>query len=263
MTTMTTNLTTDIVNTLRDGALTLTEIAGKLGVLVRDVRTPVAVLERDGALTTSLVKREGASSRTRVFALSERFLLQEQARLVVLAETGTEADLDALTVTELFIAADALLPTRLLRKTRKAEIISALIDAQCPMCSKCGDEPVDARGDVCTFCVEATQPKPKLATEPRQRKPRKPSVDISHLAPEVVAEAERIAQEAQSMWKAQRAIARLIADDENFVQAEVLRTLLRKFQVLSKPNFTLYMSKDGLTPTREGRKILGWFLPAE
>jgi len=271
MTVTETTLTETITETLRDGALTLSDLAAKLGVLVRDLRTPVAFLERDGALENRLEDREGRTSKVRVFALSERFTIRENNDLRVLAEEGSPEALEALTVASLLHAADLVLPedARLARKLRKAEIIEAILGFRSPLCSECGSEPVDEAGEVCCPCQEAKDaPAPRAARVGRivvKRRSRRPSVDLgAHgLEDAALTEAKRIADTARSARAAQRDLALwLIARNETgVVRAEVLRTLLREVGRLSAPNFTINMKKDSFVTVLDGVRIVGWTAP--
>lgn len=265
-----TTLTESIVETLREGALTLSEIASKLGLLVREVRTPVAVLERDGSLATRLEDREGRSSKVRVFALSARFTISENNALRILAEEGTDEELEAATVASLLRAADLVLPEgdRLPRKSRKAEIIEAIKGFRSPLCPKCGEEPVDRVDEVCGVCEDAAAPKPRRSKRAVRivvrRRARRPSVDLSeHFDAETLAKAKAIADAARSARAAQRDLALWLIgfSEDGVAKAEVLRTLLRETGRLSAPNFTVNMKKDAFPVVKDGVRIVGWTRP--
>jgi hypothetical protein len=266
MTVTESTLTTAIIDTLRGGAQSLSAIAVVLGMLVRDLRTPVALLERDGALETRLDDREGREGRVRVFALSERFTLLEENRLSVIAQTGDQEVLDTLTVSELLCAADLVLPTRLKRKTRKPAIVAALLAAQCQLCETCGEEPVERSGQVCTVCEEAKGPAPttpvqrRSTSSRRSRVARCPSVDLhdAGLTDAAITDAALIADSARSDRAAQRDLADWLIAANGIARVEVLRTLLREVGRLSAPNFTVNMKKDAFPRVERDGKLIGW-----
>ena len=270
-----TTLTEALIETLRatPEGLSLGELATALGTLLREVRAEVSSLEQAGSLSSSLVEREGRSAKIRAFALSERFLLLEESAEQVLAETGTEAELSALTVTQLLRVADLSLGERLPRKARKGAVVAAILAAQTPLCAVCADEPVDCADEVCTVCAEAAvlaanpvKPAKSVADRVvvRRRRARRPSVDLgSALSAEAVAEAVAVAHSARSARAAQREVAEWLAARNNgLIEAELLRTLLRESGRLSAANFTINMKKDGFERVLEGgelvQRLVGW-----
>ncbi len=267
MKTMTTNenATDTVLSALSEVAslpdvvgLSLSELVVKTGLKSADIR-PVL----DGTPTIHC-KRKG---RARLYSVSETYLLRRESELHILAETGSDEALNAATNASLYEAA-SLFGCSMRKKDTKAKLIANIkarretlgyfycVTEDC-------DEAVDAKGELCGACEDKAPKRRKPAAHrlrsSSSRKSTKPDVELA-LSAEMNEAIAKVVAEAPSNRAAQRDIANLLADasPDNFIDAEILRTILRQVDCLSGPNFTMNMKKDGFEAVREGRTVLGW-----
>ena len=255
---------------------TLAQLAETTGLLHREVRAVLTAL--NSALEAPIIIPNGR--RRRAWALTaearERICVLELASLQERAQVATDAELTALSATQLRELIRALDPTREPprgHRVLRGAVLKALLDLRAESCGPtcaCG-EGVDRVGDECTICEEARTPAPAHPTTPTRtrraprvpgapRGPRKTDVAID-LPDEILAEIATAAAEAPSARAAQRAIGEVLWHHDGVIQIEVLRTLCRRHGRLSYYNFTINAKKEGWIAVRDERaRILHWRL---
>ena len=250
--------------------LTLGELARATGLRCDELRLAIESLGGT-MLDSTLTKREGRTSKVRIYTPGNGLRMAREADLTLLGEEADRDTLLASNKTDLF-GACACLGIAVRRKSTKTKLADAILTFRaehylyCPT-EGCG-EPVDRKDELCGICLDARSPRVSStrSSGDTRKRIRKPDVDTSALPGTTFADAEKIAADASSGRAAQRGIACLLAErlpaGDTAVPAETLRTLLRKFGVLSAPNFTINMKKDKFIAVRDGRTILGWNLPA-
>lgn len=275
-----TTTTTTILDALlsAEAGLTLSGLAEVTGLPCAELR---AALDGLGAtqVSSALIEREAGKPKVRVFAATDAARCAREAVLHILAEQGTEEALRAETRETLRAAALAFEVPGVKVKATKDALVALILAHRATvgvglLCSRCGEEPVDATGEVCTVCEEAATPA-KAERTPRTRKPkverapgdlririRRPDValafsDAERAAVEAIvkgAPSQRAAQRDAGLWLADRSAERLI-------DAEVLRTILRTHGVLNVANFTINAKKDGWTRVERDGALVGWTAP--
>lgn len=257
MNTMTidTSLADRILTQLAQGrALSAAVLAQSLDTSVSSVRFALARASSHGDVTSKLVGGNGR--RVRVFAITARWALRQQAELEWRSQEGTKQEIEDSTRVELrsmvrFLGGVCRVKDK--HSTLVANVLKLRTDLF-PKCS-CG-EPVDTAGETCCFCA----PAPELKVVIRSVGLRKPGVDLSvTFTPESLASVIAVVNGAPSARAAQRDAANWLADrNDGFIDAEVLRSVLRFADRLSAPNFTVNMKKDGFEAVRNGRTLRGW-----
>jgi len=259
---------TRIIEALQDGgALSLAELATATGLRHKDVREVLTT--SNGSFHSELRTTDtdtDTSKRLRVFWLSDALALAAENELLLLGESATADELRGLRKSKLRKVAETFGVTGLRVKSTLAQMTDAIMALREDHSCACG-EPVDAAGDVCTVCEEASQEtfqaRPLAAsTGTGTGSLRKPNVELTLDAATLEA-AEILAEDAKSARAAQRELAKLLAEThDGFIAVETLRTLLRRFGRLNKANFTVNMKKDEALFERvesEG-KLAGWRL---
>lgn len=287
----TTVTTTNVRNTILDSllgaeeGLTLAALAEATGLPCAELRAALDGIE--SLVGSSLVRPVDANGElgkaTRVFTVTEAGRLSREADLYVLAEQAPEATLRDATRETLRAAALSLGIANVLKKSTKDTLVALILAERAKLavgtvCVKCGAEPVAVAGAICTVCEEAASPVVS-DDEPSTRGPRKPRTerapgdlrirvrrpDVSlNLTPEESSAAETIIKGAPSQRAAQRDVAHWLVrnDPARFVDAEVLRTILRTHGVLNSANFTINAKKEGWTRVdAEGGALKGWTIP--
>jgi hypothetical protein len=211
----------------------------------------------------------------RVYRATDTARCAREAVLAVLAEQGSEEALREASRETLRAAAHAFGAT-FTTKTTRAGLVDAILAHRTTLgigvlCARCGEEPVDSAGEVCTVCEEAEQAEPKAKVRQPKAERTEGDLRIRVRRPDVAlafddaerAAVEAIVRAAPTQWAAHNNAADWLASRslERFCDSEVLRTILRTHGVLNKPNFTLYASKRGWARVERDGALVGWTVP--
>jgi hypothetical protein len=275
--TATTDIILDALLASEDG-LTLAELAQATGLPCGTLRLAIDALglRVESALSRPVVEGPGDDSglgrSVRVYRVADVVRCAREADLVVLAEQADEETLRE-TPRETLRAACTAIDLRTRRKDTREALISAILAHRAAIhvyCVRCGDEPVDVAGAVCTVCDEAAQeaPTPRAPRKPAEPTPAAPDLRVRVRRPDVALAltsderdaVEAVVRAAPSQRAAQRDAGHWLADRsaERFCDAEVLRTILRTHGVLNVANFTINAKKEGWARVEADNALKGW-----
>ena len=265
MTINTTDIDT-ILNTLAESVegMTMNQLSQTLCMPFGRVREN---LNATTLVQSSLTNYGEGGRRVRIFTVTDGYRLRCENTLHMVAESGSDDALSALSAATLYQAATIFGCSTLRKKDTKAKLISKIKAERERLgffvcrTSDC-NEAVDSKGERCCVCEDAT-PKTRTTRRSSRRSAvtgavRKPDV-VLDLSADLDTNITTVVAGTTSARGAQRTIAGLLADtNDGFIDAEVLRTILRKHGRLSAPNFTVNMKKDGFVAVRDGRTLKGW-----
>ena len=243
-----------------DKPLTSSGLARLIDARIGDVKPALSALGSDVA---SALRKSASGRSVRVYRLSDRARIRQAARIELLAQGGSEPALRGSTRQELRTMVRCL-GGSCRQKEHHAVLVGIILKLRAalfPACP-CG-EPVEQAGRRCEPCIiaaEAVTPAAAAVTPIRVRAGvRKPDVVLGLDEAELAVAAEVVGAQVSARAK-QRALACFLArrNEDGFISAEVLRTLLRLHRALNKANFTVNMRKDGFEQVRDGGKLRGW-----